>query len=170
MASRPVLRTVEAMDTAIAPAAAARHERKVERRFDRLPASYLVHRDVVVPGRAALIDHVVIGATGAFAVRSMGFSREVTVRGPDAQCDGRSLQPVVDDLRTDAHALSKLLDVEVRSVMVVHGARLRVVGHFSTSMVQGVRFCEPNKLPGILTTPPCTLSAELVGALSARLS
>lgn len=157
------------MDTAFAPSAAARQDRKVERRFDRLPASYLVHRDVVVPSRAAVIDHVVLGATGAFAVRSLGFTREVTVRGADARCDGRSLQPVIDDIRADAHALGKLLEVDVRPIIVVHGARLRVVGLFSTSVVHGVRFCEPSKLPGILTTPPCALDAEQVGQLSARL-
>jgi hypothetical protein len=154
------------MDTAAPPA--ARHDRKTERRLDRLPASFLTLREVRVPGRAEAIDYLVLGATGAFAVTTRSFAADVVLRGADARCDGRSLEPFIEAVRTQALALRPVLQVEVQPIVVVHDARLRVTGLFSTSVVHGVRFCEPNKLTSAITAAPCTLTAEHVGQLASR--
>jgi hypothetical protein len=147
----------------------AKHDRKTERRFDRLPASYLVRHDVRVPGTPRSVDHVVVGATGVFTVKSRSFDHPVFIRGADIRSDGHYLEDVIEQARADSAAVAAHLGVEVRPVVVVHGAGLTVTGIFTTPVVRGVHFCETNKLPRVLTTPPCLLTPEAVGHLAARL-
>jgi hypothetical protein len=147
----------------------SKHERKTERRFDRLPASYLVRLDVHAPGAPGAVDHVVLGATGVFTVKSRSFDHAVFIRGADIRSNGHYLEEVIDHARSESAAVAALLDVEVRPVVVVHGSRLTITGIFTTPVVRGVRFCEANKLERVLTTPPCVLTPEAVGHLAARL-
>jgi hypothetical protein len=148
----------------------AKHDRKTERRFGRLPASYLVRHDLRVPAApGAVVDHVVIGATGVFTVKSRHFDHAVFIRGADIRSDGHYLEDIVEHARGEASAVGHLLEVEVRPVVVVYGSRLTITGIFSTPVVRGVRFCEPGKLTGVLTTPPCLHTPEAVGHLAARL-
>jgi hypothetical protein len=154
------------MMTATTP---SKHERRTERRFDRLPASYLVRHDVRVPGAPGSVDHVVVGATGVFTVKSRYIDHAVFIRGADIRSDGHYLEDVIEHARAESSAATRYLGVDVRPVVVVHGAGLTVTGIFTTPVVRGVHFCETNKLLRVLTTPPCLLTPEAVGHLAARL-
>jgi hypothetical protein len=147
----------------------SKHDRKTERRFDRLPASYLVRHDLQVPGAHGSVDHVVLGATGVFTVKTRCFDHDVWIRGADIRCDGRYLEDVVEHARAEAAGVGSVLAAEVRPVVVVHGARLRVAGVFSAPVVRGVHFCEPSRLTRVLTAPPCRHTAAAVGRFAALL-
>jgi hypothetical protein len=117
-----------------APVRAGAARRRTRRRLARLtPSGYLALHARAVPGTPAVIDHLVAGPAGVFAIVSQRWDRRLPVRashggelfhGPFAQA-GRLCQ-----IRLAAGRASSLIGavlgqpVQVRPVMVIYGPRV----------------------------------------------
>ena len=143
--------------------------RRTDRVFTRLPASYVVVRDVRLPGLPRHAENVIIGATGAFVVETRRYARDVVINGAEVTSAGRSLEHEVEHARGLAAATGARLGIDVQPIVVVCGSDVRTTGLFNTPMVRGVRFSAASRLRKALTTPPCVLTADAVGHLAARL-
>lgn len=93
-------------------------------RLDRLPARrWVVRHDLPIPGSRANVDHLLIGPTGVWVIdtkttRASIRARWRTVRFGDRRLDSGPVQ-------WEAEVVADRLDVEVRPLIVVHGAGLR---------------------------------------------
>jgi len=101
--------------------AMAADERRIAAELATLPASYTILHDLLVPGREASFDHVVVGPGGAFLVASHRHDGELELRDEVLWVGGEPLGPVLRDTRVDAELLAEALGTPVRAVVALFG-------------------------------------------------
>lgn len=99
----------------------AADERRVAAELASLPASYSILHDLLVPGREASFDHVVVGPGGAFLVVSHRHDSELALRDEQLWAGDEALAPVFRDIRDDADLLAEALGTPVRPVVALFG-------------------------------------------------
>lgn len=117
--------------------AGARGERRTARRLDRLRRrGFTVLHDLGIPGSAANLDHVVVGAAGVVVVDSKYRSGHVRFSGRSGHVRiGNTGAPLlVKSVRWEADKVSRILEAElgrsisVRAALAVHVPRSRIPG------------------------------------------
>jgi len=109
-------------------------QRKTERKLKALEsARYLSLRQRAIPGSDAIIDHVVVGPTGVYAIGSERWDRRLPVRAPGLKqlLHGPfSRKDLLDVARWKAAQATELIQaalgrpVVVRPALVIYGPRL----------------------------------------------
>ena len=114
-----------------APARVTSAQRKTRRRLGRLtPSGYLTLHNRQIPGSDAVIDHLVVGPAGVFAIGSERWDRRLPVRATHGGRLFHGPYPQADRLRAacqDAEQASQLISgalgepVPVRPAVVIYG-------------------------------------------------
>lgn len=135
--------------------------------LDRLdPTVWTVWHDVRWPGRLrANIDHVVLGPPGVLVIDSKNWSGAVAVVDGVLRQDGRTRDKAVAGAADGAAAVARLVvDVPVQPVLCF--ARDESL----TGWAGEVMVCSTNNLDVMVQTRSHVLTAEQVGAVSAKLA
>lgn len=115
------------------PARRGAPQRKTERKFARLTrASYLTLNERAIPGSEAIIDHLVVGPTGVYAIDSERWDRRLQVRVVDGQLfHGPSSHKVrLEGARWEAARAAELIgdalgqQVDVRPAIAIYGPKI----------------------------------------------
>jgi hypothetical protein len=144
----------------------ARGERATARLLRRLDRhGHTVFHDVAIPGTPANADHVVIGPAEVVLVDSKRYTGRVW-QGPDGRVwhNQYPMDRPLRSLRLETAAIGHLLEVPVRPLVCVHGARV----DFAGLMAGDVEIIPAGRLRASLTGPgPQHRGADVV-ALVAR--
>lgn len=98
----------------------ANGERRTAEKLQWLPPGFTALHDLAVPGSRANIDHLVLGASGAYVLdtKEWNDADAVVVSGKTLLRRGRSLQGQFATLTHEAERLEPLLGMSVRRVLV----------------------------------------------------
>jgi hypothetical protein len=137
-------------------------EQKVQSKLHRLSADWHVLRSIRLR-RASIVDHLVVGPGGVFAVFDKYHPRaDFRVIGDTVRVDGKDM-PYLDELRDDADTVSRRLSracgfhVEVTPVLAVVGTdELALSPH-----PEDVGVVTAKKLPKWLSAHPKVLDGDL---------
>jgi Nuclease-related domain len=144
-----------------------------ERRTARLLASlerhgWAVLHDLAIPGSKANIDHLVIGPGGVVVIDSKRYRGRLWLDAAGLLWGGRQLLSMtLRKVRWEADEADEVLgvaDVQVASVIAVHGARVPR----GCLQVDGVIVASARQVPGLLQALPPVLGPERVAWLADR--
>jgi hypothetical protein len=104
----------------------AADERRVASQLAKLPASYSILHDLLVPGAEAGFDHVVLGPGGVFLVVSHRHDGPIVV-GPElVQSTDHPVMVAIRGIVADAHLLAEALGTPVAPVLALVGPESEV--------------------------------------------
>jgi hypothetical protein len=119
---------------AMPPARRGAVQRKTERKLERLTsAGYLTLNERAIPGSEAIIDHLVVGPTGVYAIDSERWDRRLPVRvlgGKQLFHGPFSRKERLEEARWEAAQASELIsgalgrEVDVRPSIAIYGPKI----------------------------------------------
>lgn len=74
-----------------------------------LPDSYIVYRDIKIPGRKWNIDFVVLGPTGIYSIEVKSNDGQFTYNGVHIMRNGEIMDPFIDEVRREYWGLHEYL-------------------------------------------------------------
>ena len=136
---------------------------------------FVVLSDRRVPGGRAPVDHVIVGPTGVWLVRSEHRSGTVSIRDGRVDHDGRSLRTLLAEHRRAARAVRRLVmrhptvaTSAVHPVAWIHGAAVeRAWG--TGRRVDGVHVCSTRTMARRITTAEPVIDHVVAARLAALL-
>ncbi len=115
------------------PARRGAPQRKTERKFARLArARYFTLNERAIPGSEAIIDHLVVGPTGVYAIDSERWDRRLQVRVVDGQLfhGPYSHKARLEEARWEAARAAELIggalgqQVDIRPAIAIYGPKI----------------------------------------------
>jgi hypothetical protein len=138
--------------------------RVIAAELSRLPGSYRVLHDLDLPDSEITIEHLVIGATGVFAITCRAYSGTVR-HGDGTLWHGRkSLERDILDARDAARSAERFLGRPCRAVLTFTGSALQP----PRATVEGLTACRGDALLGYLATEPRVMQPHQIELLADR--
>lgn len=119
---------------AMPPARRGAPQRKTERKLEKLgSAGYLALNERAIPGSEAIIDHLVVGPTGVYAIDSERWDKRLPVRvlgGKQLFHGPYSRKERLEEARWEAARAAELLlgalghEVDVRPALAIYGPKI----------------------------------------------
>lgn len=117
----------------------------------QLPPEYHVAHGVLPAGATDVIDLVVVGPTGVFAIDVRSYPCDLVVRGREVTVNGRVVPGVVERASNQAAALAAEVGRPVVPIVCAVGGGVRIDDLIGRSTVDGVRFVAAARLSRLLT-------------------